>query len=189
MSKTQVARRPGGRNGEITARIFEATTELLVDGGHLAVTFQAVAERAEIARATLYRRWASPAALVADTLRASAAEKIAIPDTGNFRSDLQVLLRKIALFIATPLGAAAIAAKLASLRGGRPLRRSHEGWTARWTEVRPIFERAKARGELAPNADAEALFARLSGALYFRLLVMGAAPDAKWIARVLEAAV
>lgn len=182
MAEVAISRRPGGRTANVTRLVFDATMALLVEGGFAAATFQAVAERAGVGRATLYRRWATPAELVADAVRASAAEAIAMPDTGRLPSDLRVVLNEIATFIATPLGAASLAASLAVPAGPAGAR-----WPMRWLDIAQLYERAKTRGELAPDLDSEAHFARLAGALYFRRLVMGLPVDGAWIDRVLGA--
>lgn len=178
-------RRLGGRTADVSRRIFEATIGLLVEGGFPAVTFQAVAQRAEVGRATLYRRWRSPTELVADAVSASAAEQIIIDDTGSLRGDLAHILRQIAAFISGPIGLAALSAAL-HLHQLTAVRDTSTRWGKRWADIAPVFARARARGELNGEVDAEAVFARLAGALYFRLLVIGRAPDDDWITRILE---
>jgi AcrR family transcriptional regulator len=86
-----------------------------VERGFPAVTFQEVAARAGVGRATLYRRWDDPAALVADAVRASAADRIRVADTGSLSGDLRHILELIARFIASPLGSASLIASLPSL--------------------------------------------------------------------------
>ena len=179
-----IKQRPGGRTAEVTQRVFAATMDLLVVGGFESVTFQEVAERAGVGRATLYRRWPNPAALAADAIRATAAEQIVIPDTGSLRGDLALILNDIARFLSAPVGKAALVAGLTL----NPAETVQDGtsWTARWSQVRPIFVRAAARGELAEGSAPEVVFAALAGALYFRLLVMNLPVDAAWAEQVLD---
>lgn len=184
MNARAAARRPGGRTAETTARIFDATLDLLMQGGTAACGFQAVAERAEVARATLYRRWPTRAALVADALAERLGSVIAVPDAGSFAADLRGLLGNLAAFLQTPLGRAAIAAAaelepdLAAERAGF--------WPARHAAVAPLFDRAVARGELPAQADREALLAGAAGALYFRLLVAAEPLDDAWLDRIVR---
>lgn len=184
MSSAPAPSRPGGRTALNSQRIFAATMALLVEGGFAGVTFQAVAERAGVGRATLYRRWSNPAALVGEAVRAVAAERIVMPDSGSLRGDLATTLSQVARFLSEPVGKAALIAAL-SLPDGED-GGAQSGWPARWNDVEPLFARAAARGELPAGTDAEALFARLSGALYFRLLVMDQSPDEAWITRILD---
>ena len=175
-------RRPGGRNADTGRRIFDATTALLIEGGMPAATFQAIAERAGVARATLYRRWPAPAVLVAEAVRAAAADHVRIPDTGTLRDDLHAILNDVAAFIESPLGRAALVAGLAAAQYQAP---GPQSWSVRWGTVRQVFDRAVQRGELSPDADAAAIFAGLSGALYFRAIVMDEPVDAAWVERVI----
>lgn len=71
-------------------RIIEATLDLLADEGYAALTMAEVAVRAEVSKATVYRRWASREDLVADALESLEFTQ---PDTGaplpaNLRDDL-----------------------------------------------------------------------------------------------------
>jgi len=180
------SRRPGGRTAATQRRIVDATLALLVEGGLAACTFQAVAARAGVARATLYRRWPGRAALVGDALAARLEGAVAAPDTGSFAGDLAALLESIAAFLQSPLGRAALAAAAEATpedAAGRA-----RLWQRRLASVAPIFERAAARGELAGDCDREALLAPAVGALYFRLLVVAAPLDRDWIDRVVRRA-
>lgn len=185
MTPSTIKGRPGGRTAEVAAKIFKATMGLLEAGGFTAVTYQAVAERAGVGRATLYRRWPDTATLVADAIQATAAERIEIADTGSLQGDLSTILHQIGVFISSPTGAATLVAVL-----NLPLREGDDGrgpgWTQRWAEVEPIFARARLRGEWREDADAEVLFATLAGALYFRRIVMGRQIDRRWIDAVLD---
>jgi len=150
-----------------------------------ALTFQRVAERSSVSRATMYRRWESPAHLAVDVIRDRAATEITLRDTGSLTGDLRHVLRQIASFVASPIGRAAISASLEIGQSGGSST-ADAGWPDRWTAIRPIFERAHARGEIG-DLDGEAWFAAIAGALYFRLAVIGVAPDDTWIERILEA--
>ncbi len=177
--------RPGGRTSQVTDRIFEVTMTLLEEGGFPAVTFQQVAERAGVGRATLYRRWPDPAFLVADTLAAMAADRIRISDTGSLRSDLSAMLAQIGQFIDSPTGRAAIIAGLTGRQQPEFANHARLLWERRRHAVAPVFERAKERGELEEDADEDALFALAAGALYARMIVMAEPIDEDWIERVI----
>ena len=181
-------RRPGGRTADVSKRIEEATLGLLVEGGFDAVTFQEVAKRADVGRATLYRRWESPAALVQDAVLQFVEAEVVAGDAGSLRADLDALLRQIATFLSGPIGKAAMIASLVAPRGEDDKTIEASVWPSRSAAIEPIFERAKQRGELAAETDFEALFANVAGALYFRIIVMGAAIDDECIGRVLDAA-
>lgn len=179
-------RRPGGRTAQTSKKIFDAVFDLLIEGGYAAVTFQAVAERANVGRATIYRRWTDPGSLVAEAVRARAAEQIVAPDTGSLRGELKDVLGQIVQFITSPIGRAALLASFGDQTRDSDALPHEARWATRWQDIEPIFKRAKARGEMAADADSEILFAQLAGAIYFRLFVISSLPDDSWIERILD---
>eukprot|EP00439_Symbiodinium_sp_Y106_P088083 s1_g619.t1 len=179
-------KRPGGRTAENSRRIREATIALLVEGGFEAVTFQDVASRAGVGRATLYRRWESPATLVRDAVLETLEAEIAPVDTGSLRGDMEQLLSQIGRFISSPIGVAALMANLAQMAKPDDKQANQNIWLSRLEAIAPVFQRAVDRGELSEDQDVEVMFARVAGALYFRVIVMGETIDDAWIDRVLS---
>ncbi len=92
-----------GRRGDLAERprcvadeaIIAATLEVLGEVGYGNLTTAAVIERSGVSSATLYRRWASKAELVAAAIGSLAAEPVDI-STGSLLGDLEVFLRNIA---------------------------------------------------------------------------------------------
>lgn len=185
MRKT-ATRRPGGRTHDVTQRVFAATMELLEEGGASAVTFQQIAKRAEVGRATLYRRWPEPAFLIADALAATAADRIRIKDTGSLRGDLAAMMGQIALFIDSSTGRAAIVAGLSGRDQPEFASMAAQLWQRRREDVAPIFARAKTRGELSEDCNEDVLFALAAGALYTRMIVMAEPISETWIELILD---
>ena len=71
---------------------IDATLDLIAERGVPGLTTDAVAERAGISKATMYRRWRSKEELMLDAV-ASLVGEIAVPDTGSFAGDVRALLR------------------------------------------------------------------------------------------------
>src|SRR5437762_2024530 len=73
--------RPPGRplDQRVRGAAIEATLDVIAERGVRRLTTAAVAERAGISKATMYRRWRSKEALVVDAV-ASLVSEIAIPD-------------------------------------------------------------------------------------------------------------
>src|SRR4029453_3440012 len=86
--------RPPGRPVEERPRqaAIEATLELIAENGIGGLTTNAVAERAGMRKAAMYRRWRSKQELVVDAVAALVSE-IAVPDTGSTHDDLRALMR------------------------------------------------------------------------------------------------
>lgn len=75
------------RGAELLEAIHRATADELAEHGFDAVTFDRVARRARMSKATIYRRYRSPAHLIAETLAADATRAAYVP-TGSLREDL-----------------------------------------------------------------------------------------------------
>lgn len=85
-------RKPGRPRSERTdAAILEAARDLLVSGGYDRMTIEAIAARAEVTRPTVYRRWSSKAAIVAEAVLAGYITTDSEPpaDTGDLEADLR----------------------------------------------------------------------------------------------------
>ena len=95
--------------------------------------------------------------------------RLPIPDTGTLRSDLIALGEGGASVHRGPQGQAILA--LILVRDEHALKVKHEYWRRRFERLRPIFDRAIARGEFPPDADPIVLLQILIAPRFFRLLV------------------
>src|ERR1700759_3055102 len=85
--------------------VLEVATDLLLDQGLPAVSMDAIAARAGVSKATIYRWWPTKESLALDALFHDWAGVPAVNDTGSLRSDLLQLLRPWArLATARPYG-------------------------------------------------------------------------------------
>ena len=96
------------------------------------------------------------------------------------------MLEQIGAFIDSPTGRAAIIAGLSGREQPEFAKLARQLWERRREDVAPIFERAKKRGELAPEVDADVLFALAAGALYARMIVMAKPIDTEWVESVVD---
>jgi len=85
-----VERHPGRpRRAAIDAAIVRAAVELMTEGGVQATTLTAVAQRAGVARATVYLRWPTRSALIGAAARAAVGGQV-LPLTGDVEQDIRV---------------------------------------------------------------------------------------------------
>jgi AcrR family transcriptional regulator len=175
------------RSEEAHQAILDATLELLVEVGFSALTVEGVAQRAGVGKATIYRRWASKLPLVVEAFgRLPGFEEV---DTGSLDVDLKETLKSyLQVFHSTSLGA--VFPSLAGERSHNPeLSKMLEPVTKSRREpfVR-IFERARARGEIADDVDvnlaADLVVGPISVALFFR----GRAPSPKMAGPIVDLA-
>jgi AcrR family transcriptional regulator len=82
------------RDPSLDVAIVRATLDLLAEGGYAAVTMEAVAGRAGVGKATLYRRWPGKEQLVVDAL-AALAEPVELREGAAVRDQLVALLEGI----------------------------------------------------------------------------------------------
>ncbi|MDT8911976.1 TetR/AcrR family transcriptional regulator [Amycolatopsis sp. PS_44_ISF1] len=137
------------------AVILDAALEVLAETGYEGMTIDLVAARAGMARATVYRRWASKTDLVlaaAARLSATDADPDRLPDTGSYRDDA------IAAFVPDGAGDQRLRLQVVSglLAVARTDPRFAEAATLAgiepWIELnRRLMRRAVDRGEFPPG--------------------------------------
>lgn len=90
------ARRPGGRNARVRARILDATAELAARDGIAGFRYEEVAELAGVHRTSVYRNWPDREELVTEALLQYAEDLASIADTGDLHRDLVDYLMALA---------------------------------------------------------------------------------------------
>ena len=152
--------------------ILEAAAELLLEKGLAAVSMDAVAARAGVSKATIYRWWPTKETLALDTLYHEWAAVPPARDTGSLRGDLLSLLRPwVRLASKRPYGRV-IAALITEAQTDPAFARQYR---ARFVEprrdqARAIFGRAIERGEIPADTKIEVALDLLYGPVYHRLL-------------------
>jgi len=91
-------RRASRRRGDaLENAILDAAWAELTERGYLHLTLEAVAKRAGTSRSVLHRRWKSRTDLVAAAMkRHFVSHPVKVPDLGNVRDELVLLLRQLA---------------------------------------------------------------------------------------------
>jgi len=163
------------RSSAADAAIFSATLELLPEQGFRSFSMEAVAVKAGVSKATLYRRFPSKHELVAAALRTIRSIS-AVPNTGSVRGDLVELVRlEVARAKRVPhLGR--LAARLLSDLADEPamLALVHETVMAIDRQrLGEIVRRGIVRGELRAELNVALATELLHASLIFRFLVSG----------------
>ena len=96
-------------NTELTPAIMEAVLALLAEDGYAALTTAAVAKRAGVSTATLYRRWPSKRDLLLAAAAQIAETDNADIDTGTTEGDLVELLAHKRRVLSGAVGATLVA--------------------------------------------------------------------------------
>ena len=193
---TQVApdtalRRGRPRSEKARVAILEAAAELLLERGLSASSMDAVAERAGVSKATIYRWWPTKETLALDALyREWAAAAPVARDTGSLRGDLLAQLRPWARLAASRPYGRVIGALLTQARTDPAFAAEY---LARFVEprrdmFRAIFRRAIERGEVPADTKVEVAIDLLYGPLYHRLLHGHAPLGDKFVRDVVDTA-
>jgi AcrR family transcriptional regulator len=166
---------PRGRPRSEKARkaVLDAAAELLLERGLSAVSMDAVAERAGVSKATIYRWWPTKEALALDALHTEWAA--AAPDpraTGSLRADLLALLRPWAELVRSRPFARVIAALVTEARTDPVFDAEYQQRVIkpRRDQAREVFRRAIDRGEIPADTNLEVALDLIYGPLYHRLL-------------------
>ncbi|MEI1374110.1 TetR/AcrR family transcriptional regulator [Nostoc sp. UHCC 0926] len=164
---------PSGRPRSIHAdqAILQATLDLLAEVGYESMSIEAIASRAGVGKTTIYRRYTSKEELVADAIE-SLRDDLAIPDTGSFWGDMDILINNAAKKIHSPLGRQTLALIISTASSNPQFAEVY--WT-KYTKLRreafsKVLERAKFRGEIHKDADVDLIIDLVSGSLYYALI-------------------
>ena len=152
--------------------ILEAAAELLLARGLGAVSMDAVAERAGVSKATIYRWWPTKETLALDALYHEWASVPAARDTGSLRGDLLSLLRPWARLAGSRPYGRVISALLTEAQTDPAFAAEYRERFVepRRDQAREIFRRAIKRGEIPAGTKTEVALDLLYGPLYHRLL-------------------
>ena len=164
--------RPGGRTARTRDAVLAAVQAGLAQTRYSELTVEQVAQRAGVAKTTVYRRWGSKVEIIKQALIGAAGAHIQVPDTGSVDGDLLLLARAVQVVLSPPQGAAIttalIVGGLASTELAEVMR---QFWEVRLEAISAIVDRAVSRGELPAGTDAVALMRTLAAPLYYQLLV------------------
>ena len=166
--------RPGGRTARVRAAVLQAAGDELAAKGLDGLDLAEVAARAGVGKTTVYRRWGSVAALVADLLADMAEQSLPRTETGSLLEDLRANALLVARTLNDPrqgrLFRALIAAATCDEHAAAAL---HRFYRVRVDEWAPCVEHAITRGELPVGTDPREVIRAVSAPLYYRALTSG----------------
>ena len=184
----QAEGRPASGGALLRQRVTDAITEAafveLAETGYARMSMEAVARRAGVGKAALYRRWSSKEEMLTELIRQAVENTLPpIPATGALHTDLRELLGTLRGQLADP-----------AVRGigpGLVAEASHTGALAnvlqnsvaapRRAAARAMFQAAIDRGELPDRLDLELASDLIIAPLGFRMLIMGDTSDDEYL--------
>lgn len=182
--------RPGGRTARTRAAALRAAEDALIENGFEALDLADIARRADIGKTTVYRRWGTLAALVADLLVDMAEQSSPRTETGSLDGDLRANARLVHKTLTDPRSGALFKAVITAASSDADTAAAlHRFYATRIAEWAPCVEQAAARGEVPQGTDAAEVIRAVSAPMYYRFLVSGDALDVASADRAALAAV
>jgi AcrR family transcriptional regulator len=159
---------------DVTAAIESAFFAELAEVGYGRLSIDAVAKRAAVGKAAVYRRWRSKLDMTMALVSKTAVAAIDVPDTGTLLGDIRQYLRNGRDDLAHPLARRIVPDLLAEAIRNPELSSvlAETVREPRRIKATELFERATQRGELADDTDLDPSLDMLAGPLYWRLAVM-----------------
>ena len=161
MTPAETAKLGRKRDHTRDPEILEAALAVLAETGYDGMTIDMVAARAKAGKATVYRRWASKAALVIEAvgcMKNQNYEVASLPDTGTLRGDLVALAKPHAML--TGGRDLQVVAGIVSMLSREPdlVHAFHAAYIApRAAAYRLLLGRAIERGEISADCDIDTL--------------------------------
>jgi AcrR family transcriptional regulator len=168
VSTTQVT--PGRpRDPAVDRRIARAALDLFADAGWAGFAMEAVARRAGVGKASLYLRWSSKEALLADAVTWLAT--VADADTGTLRGDLVELATQMLTIYAGDTSRVALRLELEAAAIPGVAEHYAQMRQAQVLAARAIVRRGIDRGEIAPDTSVTLLLDTLMGGAMMHAMV------------------
>jgi AcrR family transcriptional regulator len=188
MERARLVSRPGRpRSEEAHRAILTAAVALVREVGFDAVTMDAIAARAGVGKATVYRRWSAKEELVAEAI-AAIVRGVPVPDTGRIAGDVLALMRVALAMYADRATGPLLSGLVAAMARSAPIAAAvRAGFVASWRDaVRQVLARGAARGDLRTPVDTELALDLLFGPLFHRYLLTGAPLDERLARAVVD---
>jgi AcrR family transcriptional regulator len=183
---TPVHRR--GLDASRDALIMDATLSLVGEVGYDNVSMDAIAARAHVSKATIYRRWDSKAEVVAHSMRCRVSEAMPeLPDTGDLRQDLLLSLTGMIERVCDE-DLALMTGLLTTMRTDPELARliREQMVAEKRTATQAFIEREVARGRLPSTIDPRVLDEVSSAIIFSRLIITGEPVDAAFVTHLVD---
>jgi AcrR family transcriptional regulator len=160
------------RRPETDVAILRATRDLFGELGYDGMSVEAVAARAGVGKATIYRRWSSKDDLIIAAIQ-EVTTAIAVPNTGNLRNDLTGLIAGAIRFMKTAEAGVIFPRMAGEVAGRTPLglRYVETVIGPRRAMLREVLAAAIESGELRSDLEVTLLADTLMGPIILRKIL------------------
>ncbi|WP_309135026.1 TetR/AcrR family transcriptional regulator [Cellulomonas sp.] len=174
---------PGRRNESSRRAVLTATLDLLQEVPYARLSIEGIAARAGVGKQTIYRWWPSKAAVLFDAFlllsETSSGESPRLPDTGDLRADLALVLKATAAELDDPRLSEPMRALATEVAHDEALAASyHERLDAPLRDAkRQRLRSAQEAGQLADDLDLDVAIDIIWGPVLNRWLQRGPVTD------------
>ncbi len=152
--------------------IRRAALEQLGESGYGALTIEAVAHRAGVARSTIYRHWPDKLALIADAFETFHEHMVPNVSTGTARERVELLVRHVAEIVVDSLFSICIPALIEGAEREPRLREFHHRYSnERRDSLVHVIAEGVAMAEFPANVNPELAAHALLGVIFYRRLM------------------
>lgn len=177
------------RDVSIDAAVIKALFEVIEEVGLPATTIDAVAERAGVGKATIYRRWESKEKLVIDAV-AGLITSVEIPDRADIAEVLVGMLRAMRGFMATAPAGTIFPWLVGEIAAGSELGRRYAEAVIlpRRGQLGELIENHVRSGELRADLDVAVAVDLLTGPVIMLKIMRGFREDPRddWVESIVE---
>ncbi|MEA5362625.1 TetR/AcrR family transcriptional regulator [Amycolatopsis sp., V23-08] len=179
-AKPQPRRVHSGNRRDDAARlaVLHAADDLLVEHGFGALTVEAIARRAGVAKQTIYRWWPSKVEILLDTLIEDSEKRLPVPAGSPTADSIRGYVRGFARFVTRDPAGKVLLALLAEAQHDPGTAKSlHERFLGpRRVRERELLATGTEAGEIAPKLGPDATIDALLGPVVYCALTGASVP-------------
>lgn len=171
--------RSGSRRDEAARlAVLHAADDLLVEHGFGALTIEAIARRAGVAKQTIYRWWPSKVEILLDTLIEDSDKRLPVPTEKPTAESIRGYLRGFARFLTRdPAGKVLLALMAEAQHDPDTAKSFHERYLGpRRGQERDMLARGIDAGEVSPRLGPDATIDALVGPIVYCALTGSSIP-------------
>ncbi|WP_432092796.1 TetR/AcrR family transcriptional regulator [Streptomyces sp. bgisy100] len=171
--------RSGNRRDEAARlAVLHAADDLLVEHGFGALTVEAIARRAGVAKQTIYRWWPSKVEILLDTLIEDSDKRLPVPTERPTAESIRGYLRAFARFLTRdPAGKVLLALMAEAQHNPDTAKRFHQRYLGpRRGLERDMLARGTDAGEVSPELGPDATLDALVGPIVYCALTGASVP-------------
>lgn len=162
--------------------ILNATIDLLEESEYSTLTMEAIAARAGVGKATIYRWWSNKPKLVLDAFLMSTETHLHFLENTPIRENFRQQLKTLANVLNGSLGRTVVALVAESGENSEIAKTFYTDFLRpRREDAKLILERAISQGEIQAAINLDVVSDMLYGPIYFNILIYKKKIDSKFI--------